>query len=276
MHEKQSSINNVISFNDVISWKQHSDFSWQGYIQKSWMQGRSAFGGIPTGVVLRALQTQCDLEKQQRPLSMSISFLAPIIVGSAVLHLRCLRKGKYIEHWEGEIVQEEKIKYRFMATLGFDRKSPLLVSPPQPPQINQPSHLFELPYIENVTPAFTQHYEYRWAQNYFPFSGSKESGFCGWIRPRTKCDPSESLIASLLDAWPPPILLRAKRPTPASTISWHIHFVQPITQSTWWIYQAQTQVAHNGYSNMTDFLWDENKKLIAQSQQVIAEFSSSQ
>ena len=92
-------------------------------------------------------------------------------------------------------------------------------------------------------------------------------------RPKENCKPSESLINSLLDAWPPPILLRAQKPVPASTITWHIHFVQPITESTWWIYQATTQVAHNGYSNMTDFLWDENNNLIAQSQQVVAEFS---
>ena len=46
----------------------------------------------------------------------------------------------------------------------------------------------------------------------FRFPGSTERSFCGWIRPKENCKPSESLIASLLDAWPPPILLRAKNP----------------------------------------------------------------
>ena len=271
--DKKDETNPLQSFDEIIDWKEIEDNTWSGTIHNSWMQGRSAFGGIPTGVALKALRKHCDHEKQQRPLSMSVSFLAPITSTIAHLQIRCLRKGKYIEHWEGEIRQDQQIKYRFLATLGFDRHSYLQASPPQPPKIQPPTELLKLPYIPNVTPAFTQHYDYRWAQNYFPFSGSTERSFCGWIRPKGNCKASESLIASLLDAWPPPILLRAKKPVPASTITWHIHFVQPITQSTWWIYQATTQVAHNGYSNMTDFLWDENNNLIAQSQQVIAEFS---
>ncbi len=273
MHTAEQKTEQLISFDDIINWNKVAPLSWEGEIDASWMQGRSVFGGVSTGVVLRALEEQCDQSKHQRPLSLSIAFLAPITVGLAHLRIRPLRNGKYIEHWEGEIVQNDQLVYRFLATLGFDRHSSLMTPPISSPSLKEPLQLPKFPYVPNVTPAFTQNYEYRWGQKSFPFSGSDESSFCGWIRPKVTCKPSASLVASLLDAWPPPILLRAKSPIPASTISWHIHFVQPVTTSNWWIYQAQDQVARHGYSNMTDFLWDENLNLIAQSQQVVAEFS---
>ena len=106
---------------------------------------------------------------------------------------------------------------------------------------------------------------------YFPFSGSTERSFCGWIRPKENCKPSESLIASLLDV-ASSNFTTSKNPYSKGLGIFILHTTHN-RKHIWWIYQATTQVAHNGYSNMTDFLWDENNNLIAQSQQVIAEFS---
>ena len=55
------------SFDEIIDWQEIEDNTWSGTIHNSWMQGRSAFGGIPTGVALKALRKHCDHEKQQRP-----------------------------------------------------------------------------------------------------------------------------------------------------------------------------------------------------------------
>ena len=47
------------SFDEIINWKKIDDNTWSGKINNSWMQGRSAFGGIPTGVALKVLREQC-------------------------------------------------------------------------------------------------------------------------------------------------------------------------------------------------------------------------
>ncbi|MBM73845.1 MAG: hypothetical protein CMK59_00475 [Proteobacteria bacterium] len=262
----------MLYFHQAIQWSHKKAFVFEGDIDDAWMQGRAAFGGLGVGAALHVLKAQCS--DHERILSLNASFLAPLRTGKASLKLQMLRKGKNIAFWQAKITQEQAPLITMLVTIGQDRQTSIPSTKAQKPNIAPFEELIALPFIPGLTPNFTQHFDYRWEKNNMPFSGNQKAAISGWIRPKGNPKITESEIAGMMDAWPPPILMCAKKPSPASTIQWQLQFKSTPAQSNWWEFHSKSRSSGNGLSHDHHEIWDEHGNLIALSQQLTAEFSS--
>ena len=128
-----------------------------------------------------------------------------------------------------------------------------------------------MPYIEGLTPDFTQNFDFRFATG-FPYTGSGEASVTGWCRHRTP-ERGAAAMVGLVDAWPGTILPMLTAPAPASTVRWSVQFPtdEDIRGDDWFWYSSVCPTAAGGYSTMTAQLWLRGR-LVSWSEQLLAIF----
>lgn len=239
----------------------------------SWGQGRAAFGGLAAAWLAQAMAP----EVEGRPLrSMNLSFVGPLHPGLVEIHVRPLRAGRAMTMVEASLRQDGETAAVAVGSFGADRPTKLALPGPARPDWPAPEGLASLPFVPGVTPVFTQWFEYRWCTGGFPFSGSSEARLGGWIRPKDPRPADWLTVLMLLDAWPAPVLARADRVLPASTVSWFFHLdgaVAPGSPDAWWAFAAESTVSAHGYADVDARLWGPDGRLVASSRQLVVEFS---
>lgn len=255
-------------------------------IPPPWMQGRAAFGGLPAALGLAA--TRRLVEPDRTPRAMHAAFLAPIGPDPATATARVLRAGRALTQCEAEVRQGDTLCARITTAFGAPRASRITVAPPRRPALPSPDDCPPLPYLEGITPAFTRHFDYRFTAPNHPFSGAATPHLAGWIRHRTTPGPVHGAMLGLLDAWPAPVLVLAKRPIPASTVTWTVTFADvpetrddasvprdasaPYTPGDWWWFTSDAITAADGYSTLRGALYAPDGRLAALEEQLVAVF----
>jgi Thioesterase-like superfamily len=133
----------------------------------------------------------------------------------------------------------------------------------------------EFPYLEGITPVFTQHMAMRWCGPAFPYTGSGPEGAVvrAWVQHRTQATGLGAVLA-LMDACPPAILPLVSQAAPASTVRWTAHLVAdlpPDVTGRWFWYEAETVQARDGYAIEESRLFLDGA-LVAWSEQLVAVF----
>jgi acyl-CoA thioesterase len=152
------------------------------------------------------------------------------------------------------------------------------MAPASCPAMAPPEKAIELPYIEGLTPAFTRHFDYRWALGEMPFSGKGGNEIGGWIRfgERTDC-LTEAWLVALADAWPTPVLSMLTAPAAASSLTWEMGFVhldrRSCVEADWWCYHSTVDSAEKGYVHERGAIWDPQGRLAAYSRQTTTVFA---
>lgn len=274
-------------------------------ISPDWGQGRAAFGGLVTGLGLRLAARHAE----GRPLrSMLAQFFAPAATGTLYAEATTVRAGRTLSHIRVELFQtaeppqgDAPTDRRPIATLltawGSARPSQASVEAARPPAAPGPAALPPMPYIEGMTPAFTQHFDYAWLSD-GPFGGSETALVDGWVRHKADADGAfaahdgvlsghdgvflghdAAAIAALIDAWPAPILALLRRPAPASTVTWQVNLpvadtpLTDVAADAWFRFRCEVDAAAGGHADIHGRLWDDAGRLIATSTQLVAEFS---
>lgn len=243
-------------------------------LPSGWNQGRSFFGGFSAAIAYQHALNGIDENQLIR--ALTVSFVAPLKPGSAVLKRRILRQGKNVTQVRVEIEQDDEVGLSALLTFGQGRTSQVQVTdvPKSHVPARQPG--FSMP-DTNMAPEFTQHYEYCLNVGAMPFSGQPKREFGGWVRYRNEAAPiSVGLLLGLVDAWPPAILSHLDKPAPASSLTWTIEFPKPLDtrlQGTdWWQYVAYIDYAADGYGHTHAHIWDQQGELVAISRQTITVF----
>lgn len=256
---------------------------WTATVPPSMAQGRSAFGGLVAGLALRgaaalALRGAGALVPADRPArSILTDFVAPIAPGPVEVVARHLRSGRALSQVEVRIVQDDQVALVALCAFGAGRPTALGAPLPVAPDAPSPEALVPLPYLEGVTPTFTQHFAYRWARGGFPFSGTDGNGFGGYIRPRHEQPVDAAWVLCLLDGWPCPVLQRANRVVPASSVTWLVNFVRPVPPAApdaWWRFETDAVASAEGYVDADARLFAPDGGLVATSRQLMAEYSA--
>jgi acyl-CoA hydrolase len=126
-----------------------------------------------------------------------------------------------------------------------------------------------------MTPDFLQHFELRWSEGGFPFSGNPTPGFSGWCRlPGLEGTLDPSGVAGLVDAWPSPALTMMKTPAPASSVSWMLDFVGDpgVAADGWFYYRTHMRASDRGYAYVDAELWDDQGRAVARGRQLVSVF----
>jgi len=240
---------------------------------EDWGQGRTLFGGVQAMLVVRAMRQWMPALP---PLwSLHSTFVAPIAAGRLQIEVTLLRQGKTAVQLSARLLDGEQTAAIFVAAFGQSRDSAIQQRPPARHATTDVEQATTLPYIPGITPAFTQHYAYRWLAGALPFSGGSEPFTSIQLRQRDTGLLDEAHIVALADAIPPVALSLLAGPVPASTLSWSLEFVHhppPIAAEGWWRMDASLLAARDGYCNQDAYLYGPDGELIALSRQMVTVF----
>ncbi len=247
-----------------------TDDHWSFTMPTGWMQGRTVFGGL-TGAVVAALGRRVEEDPERALRVTNLQLLAPVTPGVVEGTAELLREGRNITfvairlRQQGELVATASLVFAKNVSADHD-----IAGPPRP-NTPKPEALTPLPYIEGVTPQFTQNVDMRWAEGAPPFSGSTSAAFTGLFRYRVPVGDAEGVLA-LLDTWPAPSLSLASRPIPASTVAWTAHIVGlPPENAEWFTMRYETIVGAGGLHTVTGWLYADDT-VIAWTEQLAAIF----
>lgn len=241
-----------------------------------WMQGRAGYGGLIGALALKAMRARVPEDRKVR--SLLIAFVGPVGPAPFSIQSLKLREGKSVTTVEAKVIQAGAVCCTAVGSFGGDRPSAIEIAPAGRPEMAGPDEAFELPYIEGITPAFTRHFNYRWALGDLPFSGKGGHEIGGWFQfqERTDCLSEEWLVA-LADAWPTPVISMLTEPAAASTLTWELGFVHldrdTCTENDWWAYHCTVDSAERGYVHEQGAIWDPEGRLAAYSRQTSTVFA---
>jgi len=243
----------VTSFEEAAAVTRTGDATWTATLPPDWGQGRTTFGGLQAALATTVGAEVAGPERRVR--TLDVGFPAPLAAGPVEIAAEVLGSGRSTTQVQVSLRQDGVLGCRAYVVAGIDRASSIAVPGPvpsspadAPDSADDPGT--ELPYLEGLVPVFTQHVDQRWCGP-FPFTGAGPEGSTidGWCRHRT---PASGLAAvvGILDAWPPTVLSMASGPSPASTVRWSAHFVEPVppgAEKGWFRYEARTVHAAAGY-----------------------------
>lgn len=263
-------------FPEAGRWHPAGDGRFTGTVGEDWTQGRTAFGGVVVTAALRALGSLVDPARTLR--AAQVVFTGPISPGTFEAGVSVLRAGRSVTFTEARVEQQGRDCVRVLADHAAPRSTAVQVAPPSRPAAAAPDALQPLPYIPGITPEFTRHFDYRWTAEEFPFSGAARAHVQGWIRPHGEGVVDAACLASLVDAWPPPVITLLDGPAPVSTICWQLHLLcDPpacgVPAAGWWFFDDRAVAADAGYADTEGLLWAPDGRLMATSRQLVAEFS---
>ena len=242
-------------------------------ISADWLQGRTAFGGLLTAIGLQELQALAPPDRV--PLSLNVQFVAPVPVGKLVSHAKLLRSGKYLSQMETVLSVNSEPAVVLQAVFGKPRESEFEIRAKAEPLSLPFNEAQSFRRLNDSFPPFLQHFEFRYTECGFPFSGTGTGDLGGFCKHQNLAQGSPGLVA-LLDAWPPTALPVYTRPVAASTVHWTIHFHRHgINEcdfsSTHYAYKARTFAADSGVAT-TEASLSLDGEVFASARQLVAIF----
>ncbi|WP_027872904.1 acyl-CoA thioesterase [Spongiibacter marinus] len=263
------------AFDQLMAAVRGSDGVYTANVEESWLQGRTAFGGLSSALIAQAMRS--EIEPARRLRSLAVSFVGPAPAGNHQVVLRHLRDGGSVTHIQGELRCEGEVATAINATYGKDRQSAVAVEGPvMPESIPAPQDCMLLPFIDGLTPAFTQHFDMALASGHLPLSGGDSADFSLWLRFRDTTALSESALIALADAPPMPGLNMIKPPGVGSSLSWYLEFPNAVNAGdaadNWWFMDYRSQAGSNGYFCNYATIWSPSGVPIMFSRQVATVF----
>jgi acyl-CoA thioesterase len=242
-------------------------------IDSSWGQGRNAFGGLTSALVLT------DIEKQTGLTDADLRTINIHFCGAVILEQPCqfthriLSKGKSVIQIEGQLLQEGQVKTQVVACFGAKRQSSIQITPKPTSPAKSVSDATTFPSNPSLTPQFAQYFDMRLTSGSAPFSGAIEGVIGGWMRFKEPTEVlNDSAMLVLIDAWPPAVLPMLTTHVPASTITWNLEFIQPrdaLAKQDYLYYECKTVQADMGYAHTEAIICHPNGQLLALSRQLV-------
>jgi acyl-CoA thioesterase len=269
-------IDELLSLHSAV---QLSDNEWvykDKVFPKIWSQGRTAFGGVTAGVLYAAMQKLISNKDGLR--AYTTNFVGPVTPDEAVqINIEVLRRGTNVTQILGRVIQNQKTCVLCQGVFGVSRPSEVKVNNSGTHHLTSPESGQRLPNIPNITPHYLSNFELSIEQGSIPFTHSSTHSYGGWMRYKEA--PSQFSIAHLIaiiDSWPPTVLQMLNKPSPSSSVSWHIDMLGTedcLKGADWLAYEAQTKQASEGYAHTEAMVYNADKKVIALSRQTIAVFA---
>ena len=234
------------------------------------MQGRSVFGGLTVaaaaGLGLRQIANGWKLR------TLNAQLLSPMLPGLVAGSFRVLREGKNVTFIETRLTQAEREVAVVNLVFAKPRETAIQLAAEPPLPQPSPEALSDMPFMENLTPEFTQHIRFRWAGGGLPFSGASEAKTSGYCRFRAPAGDVEGVIG-LLDAWPCPSLAMLSSPSPASTVMWTAHFLDaPAIFDDWFAFSYETVAGRDGFHTSVGRLHAADGRLLGWTEQLVVVF----
>jgi acyl-CoA thioesterase len=246
-------------------------------VDESWQQGRTLFGGLLSALAVQAMRDVCGSQWALR--ALQTSFVGPVAAGAFDVEVQLLRQGQVQANItqpdaQGQVATAGVL----LGVFGGGRESTLPRLMPERPEVAKDVEAsLQLPFLQGLTPNFTQHLDFRLAEGAFPFMGSEHNSSRMHVRLKQSHELDAELLAVMLaDAGPTPVLAQLKAPAPASSVSWALE-LRPVTQGTdiagFWRMDKDALAVDEGYVNERTALWTPDGQLAALGYQVVAVYA---
>lgn len=264
-------------FSAVLASLEPADAGLRVTVPADWLQGRTVFGGMQMALATRAMRHAMPEEVRDLPLrSAQITFVGPVAGGEPIeLRAEILRRGRSTVHARCDLVQSGVVGASVIAIFGVARPSQFVHELPPPDPGKRPEDAALPTMHPRFAPAFTQHFEARWAYGDVPFTGFPEprSMIYGRLRDR-QCGAEDALLA-LADLIPTPVLSMLKTPAPASSLSWMIEVLRDPAQLDlhgWTLIDTEVRAGTAGYLSQTSVLYGPDGHAYSVSHQTVGVF----
>lgn len=248
---------------------QADGIGWRGEIPETWLQGRTAYGGVSAAIALHcAMQSDTDLPPLR---SAQVSFIGPL-AGPILVTAHRLRRGKNAAFIQADVESEAGLGLRctFVFMRGIDSEVDYQTSSLPPFEKPGPQ---DTTYKGNPHVAFTRNFEFldrREGPELLP------AEWLRWTRlnERDGLDPMVELIA-IGDCLPPAALRLIGRNVPMSSMTWILNVLgpTPATEDGWWLLRSNADYARAGSSSQQMGIWNANGEMVAEQMQSVALFA---
>lgn len=252
---------------EIIDAMRPAEGGWRVAVPESWLQGRTAYGGLSSALALHAAQTSdADLPPLR---SAQIAFVGPLS-GEIVIRAQRLRRGRNATFVQADVEGEAGLGLRatfvFMAPVASALDHAEGAAPDFPPPGPGAATTFGLPEVR-----FTQNFEM-----YDQPHGLAPAEWLRWVRLRERggLDPAVELLA-VADALPPAALKLVGGFAPLSSMTWLVNLLTPVPETAdgWWLLHARTDHARAGGSSQRMAIWDAGGRPVAEHMQSVAIFA---
>jgi len=240
-------------------------------IPPTWMQGRTAYGGLTAALCLEAAIPLSDGLPVR---AVQVAFVGPVN-GTVTCRPEVLRRGKNTVFVSVRMTGEDGILAEAIMTFGAARTSALdfaHLAPPDVPGPEASSSCFRAP---GAGPAFAANFDMRLAAGNPPMSGSKEADMSIWMRHRDETAPDDAVaLLALADAPPPAAMSMLTEFGRISSMTWMAEFLTETitTDARWFLARHTAQTARNGYSSQQMTMWNRAGDPVMIGRQTIAVF----
>ncbi|MBA1147360.1 thioesterase family protein [Ectothiorhodospiraceae bacterium WFHF3C12] len=238
-----------------------------------WLQGRTAFGGWQAALAVQAMRRAVGDDAPLR--TLQVNFIGPVEAGRVTATAEPLRQGRSATQAEARIDVDGQVRFQSVGIFAGSRESRLLERPEAPAPAHALDHIEDVPYLDGISPAFTQHFRMRWADGGLPFSGARHGNAQIYVKFRDSGLDSESHLIALADAIPPTAICMLEERATMSSVNWSLELINPeaaIGKDVWIRFDAELAAARDGYGWQEARLWAETGELVAISRQCVAIF----
>lgn len=255
----------MISLGTIVKGAAPTESGFTATIPDSWLQGRTAYGGLSAALAFEAaLRSEPDLPPLR---SAQIAFIGPL-AGEVTVTATRLRRGKNAAFIQSDVLSEAGLGFRatfiFMNALAsaidHDTAAPAPIAPPSPG-----TELYVGP--ENF---FTGNFEF-----YDPKAADGPAEWLRWarLRDRDGLHPMTELLA-IGDGLPPAAFKLFEKQTPLSSLNWQINMIadRPAAEDGWYLLHAHADRARSGFSSQRMTIWNSDGAPVAEAMQAVAIF----
>jgi len=257
-----------VSLVDILAAAETGENTLTADLPDTWMQGRTAYGGLSAAIALEAaMRSQDDLPPLR---SAQIAFIGPL-AGRVTVETRLLRRGRTAAYIEANVSGDGKLGLK--ALFVFMTALPSAIDYAGDARPDVPDFVDAAPAMGNPDPTFfTNNLEYRHA---LPIEERHTPDFMRWVRlkDRDGLHPMVELMA-IGDALPPAAMALFDKPGPISSMTWMLNLLdaQPATTDGWWLSRSTADLARDGSSSQVMQVWNADRKPVITGMQSVAIF----
>lgn len=250
------------------------DGNFRGHTSPAYANMVGPFGGVIAACLLQAPMR--DARRLGEPIALTVNFAAALADGEFIVQARALRTNRSTQHWAMELSQGGEVAAS--ATAVFAVRRPTWSAPEAAPPANlpPPGSLLRAPLVGR--PAWTRHYDMRFARGGLPeaYDGEPQLDSVSqvWVRDEPPRPLDFVSLAALCDSFFPRIFVRRRKVAPIGTVSLTTYFH---ADSALLAAQGQDHVLgtarglnfRNGYFDQSAEVWGSDWQLLASSHQIV-------
>jgi acyl-CoA thioesterase len=255
----------MTSLPQLLAHARRDDSGFATAIPANWLQGRTAYGGLSSALALAAAkQVAPDLPPLR---SAQVAFIGPLS-GDVRVTATILRRGRNAAFVQADIVSDAGLGFR--ATFVFMAPLPSAIHLDEGGTAGHAPPAADATLYTGPADFFTGNFNFLDLKD---AAGPHEWLRWGRLIDRDGLDPEVELMA-MGDALPPAAFKLFEKMTPLSSLTWIVNILSPraVTRDGWWLLQAETRTAREGYSSQQMRMWSADGVPVAEGMQGVAIF----